>query len=279
MCRNARPVLLSTIVVCVIVMPVPAIAGIIAADDFTYPDGPLWGANGGTGWTIFWTTSFPDGGIEVAGGVAQGALLGNNPKYAARNFLNPESTNQLFVAFDLQTPAAINTDDYFFLQLYVGVNNNLLTFGKLAGSNRFQAGNGGFSSSSFDILPDTTYHLIGAYDIRHVPNGDPDRINLWINPDASDYYNVVTGAGSADVSGVDFVASHASSLFFATNTVAGYKIDNLVISNMAEGVGLNRTTTVPEPSMFALAALGLAGLVAPGVGRRWWRRVPHSPAA
>jgi hypothetical protein len=159
------------------------------------------------------------------------------------------------------------------------VNTNLLTFGKRAGSNKFQIGNGAFGSSSFDILPDTTYHLIGAYDIRHVPNGDPDRISLWINPDASDYYNVLTGDSSADVSRDDLVSSHAPSLFFTTNTVSGYKIDNLVISNMAEGVGLNRTTAVPEPSTFALAALGLAGLLPPGVGRRWWRRVPHTPAA
>jgi hypothetical protein len=236
----------------------------IVADDFTYPDGVLHGQDGGTdgvgSWLNPWGTSFVFGGVEVSGGVAQGAILGNNPRYASRTFDNPGSTNQLFVSFDMYTPDVINEDDYFFIAMTLGVNNNLMAFGKSPGSNKFQIGNGGFSSSVLDILPNTAYHLVGAYDIRHIPNGDPDHLSLWVNPDASDFYNTVTGIGTADVFDLDFVAFHAATATFFTNTAPGYRFDNLVISNDAEGVGLNRSPVVPEPSALALAAIGFAGL-------------------
>jgi hypothetical protein len=220
-----------------------ATADIIASDDFSYPDGFLWGSYGGTGWGTIWTTA--TNGMSVNGG----QVVSNNfpfpPNFASRQFNNPGSTGELFVALDITTAATVGVSDYFFVALTLGSNNNLLAFGKLPGSNLFQVGNGGFTSNPGNIVfqPNTTYHLVGAYSANPAPG--PDLVMLWVNPGATDYFNVATRTSSADVFRDDSVAFHASTLTIYTDQ-PGYRFDNIVISNMAGGVGL-LGSAVPEP--------------------------------
>jgi hypothetical protein len=226
----------------------PSEGAIVANDDFSYPDGILYGANGGTGWTSRWGGT----GMDVAGSQAVTNVFNNPPKYGSRDFDNPQTTGELFVSVDLLT-ATIGINDYFGAQLYLGVNNNILSFGKLPGSNEFQVFNGGGASTGITIAPNTAYHLVGAYSV--VPGPATDRLLLWVNPDSSDFFNVVTGANSADAVSNELVAFGAFSLSLYAGT-PGFKFDNLVISNTADGVGL----AVPEPGSMQLLLTGAAML-------------------
>ncbi len=124
-----------------------------------------------------------------------------------------------------------------------GVNTSQIQFGKFPGSNEFQVGNGGFSSSNITIVPNTTYHLIGAYAI--VPGPDPDLLMLWVNPTANDYFDPSTLAHSADVFRTELVPSHAQFIDIFTG-LPGIAFDNLVISNNPVGVNLRRAAPVVE---------------------------------
>lgn len=226
-----------------------AAGDIVATDDFSYPDGSLYGASGGAGWTSFWTGS----GMDVAEGAAISNVAGNPPKYGSRAFVNPESEPGLFFRIDLALPA-FTLADYFVVAGGLGVNIGQISFGKFAGSNQLQVGNGGLTAGGPELVPNTSLQLIGAY-VKG--SGAPgDRLMLWINPDGDDYFDIATSAHSADIFRFDFAPYHSHQVTMAAST-PGARFDNLVISNSPGGVGLG-SAAVPEPANAAIAAVGLA---------------------
>jgi hypothetical protein len=207
----------------------PAHASVIAVDDFSYLDGTLYGANGGSGWVSIWTGS----GIEVASGWAQGDPVGNPPKYGSRTFDNPGTTGELFVAFDVRTPAAFASDDYFSVWLRAGVNLSNLGLGKWPGMDDFRVGNSGTVGSGITVQPNRVYRLVGAYDL------DRSLLTLWIDPDADDFYYPNSDLGhSADASLLHATAFHMNRVDFLTNTAGGFAFDNFIVANTPEGAGL-----------------------------------------
>jgi hypothetical protein len=221
-------------------------ADILATDDFSYPNGPLAGANGGTGWSSVWA--------ESAMYVVNGQAVSNTPGVGQRYFFNPESAAGLFFSVDMTLPA-FTLEDYFYVQGGTGANITQISFGKFAGSNRLQVGNGGFTAGGPDLVAGSSLRLIGAY-VKNV--GAPgDLLMLWINPDGSDYYDIATSAHSADVHRIDFDPFHSRHVSFKVS-LPNVAFDNLVISNSPGGVGLG-SSAIPEPRMvFPFAALGLA---------------------
>ena len=168
----------------------------------------------------------------------------------------PPATPLLFVAFDLSTPASIELDDFAGVRLTFGVNGNILTLGKLAGSNEFLVGAGGFVSTGITVQPNTTYHLVSGYEVG------TDLLSIWINPDAADFYTPGGGTNSADAIKIQPGTGHANVVYLDTSR-PGYIFDNLVLSDTAEGVGLNQQV-VPEPGSFliwSILAVVLSGLV------------------
>jgi hypothetical protein len=223
-------------------------ASIVAADDFSYPDAPFTGQNGGTG---IWLTPWVGFGYVVNGGKLDGTQsLPTNfnevSRFIDRGFGSspPPATPLLFVAFDLSTPASIGLDDFAGVRLTFGVNGNILTFGKLAGSNEFLVGAGGFVSTGITVQPNTTYHLLGGYEVG------TDLLSLWIDPGAADFYTPGGGTNSADAIKIQPGTGHANVVYLDTSR-PGYIFDNLVLSDTAEGVGLNQQA-VPELGSFLI---------------------------
>ncbi len=206
----------------------PARAALVAEDDFAYADGPLPGQNGGTGWTTAWNGF----SMNVVAGWAM-PVVGNPQEQAAnRIFDNPGSTPEMFVAFDLRTPASWASNDYAALGLQEGVNLQNIALGKWPGGDELLVANGGSATTGIAIQPNTIYHLIGSYDLdNHV-------ISLWVNPDASDYYDPTTAATSADAFVGDLGYGHMSRLVFVTNKLGGFAFDNIVLGDTPEDVGL-----------------------------------------
>lgn len=222
--------------------PPRARAAVVATDSFAYPDGPLFGRNGGSGWTTGWAGFLTNVVSEEAVGNSETQFTGT------RNFDNPGTTPELFVAFTVRVPATLASDDFIGVHLNAGANSSNLTVGKVPGTSVFIVGNGGWVESSIPVQPGVTYRVIGVYDL------DQSRTSLWVDPDASDYYEPTTGSSSADASGIFSLHAHMHWIAFQ-GSVGGMGFDDIVISNTPEGVGL----AASPPSSVEDIATGSAG--------------------
>jgi len=215
-------------------------AAVIAADDFSYPDGHLGTQNGGTGWQIPWyTASNPNGGWEVVAGRAVSAFVPFS-SYCDRWYINPAATPQLFISLDISVDQ-FQIDDVIGLDLYSGVNFTALAFGKAQGHTDFTLNFSPPIPTGINIVPGVTYHVIGMYDIANA------RIALWVNPDAADFYNPATGQNSADAA-TGYNPAHVTGLDLFTyrpgvGQLAGVHFDNLIIADTPESVGLQSAAT------------------------------------
>ena len=214
-------------------------AAVVASDPLDYPDGPLGTQNGGVGWTNPWyTASNPNGGYQMVSGQVVTTFVPFS-SYLGRFFANPAATPELFLSVDIRIPADIAIDDSIGLYLYTGANFTSLAMGKPQGAAEFQVGVSTFVSTGVAVSPNTAYHLVGVYDI------DNSRLAMWVNPDASDYYNPTTGATTADAV-IPANPGHIDSFYVATNRpfvgqLAGVALDNFVIANTPQDVGLLAT--------------------------------------
>ena len=206
-------------------------ASVLAADSFSYPDGTLWGSNGGTG---AWLNPWGGNGMAVSAGRAVGDNFGNPPKYGSRLFTNPIATTEFFVAFDLSAPA-FASGDYFAAALSSGVNNGILSVGKGVGTNDFRVGNSGSVPTGIVIQPGVTYRVVAASVFAH--GAVPATQLVWINPTATDYYDPATGASSADAVGHEAVFFGPSTITLYTG-IPGIAFDNLVLGDAPADVGL-----------------------------------------
>lgn len=138
-------------------------------------------------------------------------------------------------------------------------------YSKPSGSG-FVLGTSKNSSSTSDWVWDSTVHnfgdtifVVGSYTINSASSTD-DVSQMWINPDASTF-----GAGTAPAAllsvatGADISLSQVASFVLFDRSAAQLTgtLDELRI-----GTSWADVTTVPEPSVLALAALGLLGLAA-----------------
>lgn len=235
MCSPPRVVLFMLVVFA----PAFATSAVIAQEDFSYANGNVAGANGGTGWASPWSSS----GLEVLNGYAFTNVFNNPPKYGARNF--PQYNGELFfVRFDLHLPS-LGLNDYWGAALTVGVNNNILTAGKWPGNTVFSVGNGGLASTSIPASPGD-YLVVAAY--HNMPVGQ-DRLMIWINPDALDFYDPSTGTGSADAVQLEPVFFGPATLTLYSN-VADVRFDNLVLADGPQSAGIS--TSPPNATLTSI---------------------------
>jgi hypothetical protein len=212
----------------------PAAAVVVASDGFDYPDGSLFGRDGGFGWVTGWAGFLTDVVAHTAVGQSHVQFTGT------RVFTNPQSTLELFVAFTVHVPVDLALDDFIGVHLNAGVNGSNLTVGKIPGSPYFVVGNGGLVESSIVVAPGSTYRVIGVYDL------DQSRTSMWIDPDGSDYYDPATGSSSADATGIFSLFGHMDWLAFQ-GSVAGMGFDDIVIANAPQDIGLSSRSPASAP--------------------------------
>lgn len=224
--------------------PASTPAATLAGDTFTYPNGALAGNSGGTGWQYAWLGFNTD----VAANQAVPGARTDIQSQAVRGFVNPRSTNQIFVAFDLQTPPALQPNDWFVVYFTVGANSTSLVLGISGPDNRFGVGVGGTSYTTITAQPNTQYHVVGCYDLNF------NRNCVWVNPDPTDFYDTATGNSSAGATLVNILAGHSETVY-AETIVHGSTFDNLVIADTPADVGLRSgaLSAAPEDGETALA--------------------------
>ena len=198
-----------------------ACAAAIATESFAYPDGPLSGQGGPVD---AWTTAWVNNGLDAAGGEAVTNVFANPPKYVWRVFNDPGATNTLFVRFELTTPPAFATADSFGLDLSVGVNNPIVFAGKGPNHNNWIVS--GVFDSGIPMDAGRTYIVVAG--VVYPEGPVPAMRLLWIDPDASDFYDDATGASSADVVSLLGQPPRGGTLTLL-GSLAGVRFDDIIL--------------------------------------------------
>lgn len=198
----------------------PAAAKIIGDEPFDYPDGPIAGLDGGTGWMYLRTaepnaqpqapsnwnnvTATPQvtGGTLLTsgnsakrefGGVTEGSAAGSNEREGAFRgtgvvYFSVEYSLDSLLGAGTGQWSGFSSYDFATERIFLGVPNQTTEtrFFGVTGTAL-----GGPTYTTIPVEAGVTYHLIGAVDF------DADLVKLWVNPNASDFDNGATH--SADV--------------------------------------------------------------------------------
>lgn len=247
-----------------------SMAAVIATDSFNYPDGPIAGQTGGTGWNneftdepgappqapsdwnvVFGAPTVVGGALVTNGsgakrefgGIGEGVTEPSNEREGAfrgtgKWFLSVTfSVNNLFGAGQSQW-GGISSYDFGAERIFWGMP------GQSTETRYFGVEQSGVGTtlSAIPVIANTLYTLLIMLDF------DADRIALWVNPDGNDTET------SYDVSRTYTATNWSTAVRLASAGGADVTWDNLVIATtFAEAI--------PESSVALLGGLGLLGLL------------------
>jgi PEP-CTERM motif len=226
-------------------------AGSALADSGNVNPGSGLAWNGGNAGLTIGNGNLTYSGLTDLGG--NELSIANSTAGTSINTFNNVTSGQIYYSFLLDVTTADGANDYVTslnpgttapnggsdaLAVYVYSNNTL---------GIRTAGESTVHTPTLSL--DTTYLVVVDYDF------DTTTANLWLDPVAGDSQPAVTEslAGSGTVTAIDDVG------FKAQATTGDFLVDNLRIGTTWTDV---TPAAVPEPSAFALAGLGLLGLVA-----------------
>lgn len=239
---------------------VPRVRGeVIGSEDFTYSNSAVNGKSGGTGFDLSQVTGLHTGVPSTwdnVGGAPQivgNALVTNNTS-AKREFngstetTGSRSSGRVFFKFKM-TRAAGN-GSWSGASSY-GFNTERVFFGvPSSGGGADKAGidtqntlaadlpEGAVKLSAVSLVDGTANTLIGVIDF------DNNLLGLFVNPDATDYWNPTDGSNSADVT-LQYLSSNSST---AVRLGSGASVtwDNLVLATAATDVGLLEASNLDQ---------------------------------
>jgi hypothetical protein len=235
-----------------------ASAVILAADNFnSYSTGSLLGQSaGGSGFAGNWSSLglvanldvYSDGTVGSQG-VARQSNAGNSLNFASP--INLNNSGQLFIKM---TYTNTDSSPHESSRMDVNLNNanggNRVAFGGFNGElalmleQNLHTGGGNLTASAGAAGP-------GTYDLVALLDQQFGQIALWVNPDANDFYNPLTGATSANAVTSWNVPTGGLTNFVSYSLIRNLedkvKFDNVAFATLSTDVGV-AAATVPEPS-------------------------------
>jgi hypothetical protein len=250
-------------------------AAVIGFEDFSYPDGSINGAAGGTGWNSAGGTSDWGGTPQVVSGglvtdgpasLPYGSHPAASPAYSSayREYGGDESASAVQGVGRVCFKFSATTSSDSVIPSYLGLSSfdfgtETVFFGLVDNGFGFSRWGiqeiGGAQTLSFTPpLSGATITLVGIVDF------DNNVLSLFINPDGSDLYNPLNPTAgtnnTADVVQTGFTSSSWSTRLRVQSaspilTAGTVTWDNLTVGTSPTDVGL----AVPEPATFALLTL------------------------
>lgn len=239
---------------------VSANAAPIASENFNYPNGPLAGNNGGTGWFGEWLDF--QGTPQVSGG--QTIIDSTLGQQALRFLESPQlkaNGGEVWIAIDAQmfTTGSGITQSYGGIGLYLGNAEQALIGKAWPGEYVWAAGTnqGLVPSTSSTLVPSDVFIRI-TFDLL----GGNDFLDVWINPADPSSLNSQT----PDISRNDPDLSFDS--IRLRGGINGGLNESWNWSSITIGSSLADVLPVPEPSTTALCLLASGAIVAWRLRRR-----------
>ncbi|MBU4273640.1 MAG: PEP-CTERM sorting domain-containing protein [Planctomycetes bacterium] len=241
---------------------VPARAAPIVADDFSYPDGPLAGNDGGTAgsgssWSGPWATD-SGGGWNVSGGQITADGQTADERYFSTGFSGSPATPFLYFSArftasegsDWDGPAMYLMEDATRDGLWFGLIWDVEEVGVLQPYVELFGGEsatvGGSYSAGQEVL------IVGKLEFN-TGGGGMEQLQIWVNPT-----NVETG-GQTHMPIIGDIGWTTPDLVY----LESYSADSLFsfMDDVRIGTTWADVGPVPEPSTLLLLAAGLLGLL------------------
>ncbi|HUA39787.1 MAG TPA: PEP-CTERM sorting domain-containing protein [Candidatus Sulfopaludibacter sp.] len=250
-------------------------ATLLFSEAFNYTAGQTLGGQINPGNSTAWSSgnagmTIAAGDLTYAGLADQGGnelQLANGSAGTIYNTFANQTSGQVYYSFLFDPTAADSANNYFTAMnpgtsTPNGGSDAIDAYYYSSGKIELRANAQAATAGSGPVLTlNTTYLIVEMIDLT------AKTASLWVDPDASTFGTLTPPTATATLSGI--TATAIDDVGFKTQSSAGgpYLIDNLLIGTTWADV---TPAGVPEPSVLALAGLGIFGLIS-SVRRRMQR--------
>ena len=258
-----------TIMLSILIVPSFASAEIIGKDFFDYPDGELYGKDGGKGWTrgVYSKTSWQrkDGSVNIQNGKLKTGYTSNITRHFSKDSADAKKSGKVYVGLDIAS-----TQDSQYkngIHLVNSDNKSIAFFGTdVFNDNGNRTQRWKISNTAYTKKNTDSWDVMRAVNNENIPRQfteavrivamidlDNSKLSLWLQNDQGDFIE------NTPTATLDFRIDSGVKKEVAGITLGGLReitTDNLIVATTFS------EAAIPEPATILILLGGSAGLIA-----------------